>query len=61
MTQRVTEHMALNITVPPAVYNEISARAEKDCITKAAVTRQILKQWIEKLDPKERISGGNNG
>jgi hypothetical protein len=54
--QKVSNNMAINVSVYPSVYAEIDARAAKYCTTKASVVRRILSEWLASLPADERVA-----
>jgi hypothetical protein len=56
MSQKITDKMGIQVSVPARIYAEIDAHAVANCTTKAAIVRKVLTQWLDDLDANERLS-----
>jgi hypothetical protein len=56
MPQKIKNQMMLNVSVPLNVFNEISARADAQCTTRAAVARLVLVDWLKDLPEGSKAS-----
>jgi hypothetical protein len=53
-SQKLSNNMVINTSVPSIVFAEIDARTTVAHITKAAIVRQLLCQWHKELNDAER-------